>query len=84
MPVSDPPGRPRPRLSSSSLPLPDQRRQNAIQPANRNQLAKVKLAANARFPLNQKVNVTRPLPRSANLPANRNDVFGIAPDASGG
>ena len=36
--------------------------QNTFQPTNRNQLAKIKLASNARFPINQKVNVTRHFP----------------------
>lgn len=35
--------------------------QNTFQPTDRNQLAKIKLAANAPFPLNQKVTVSRPL-----------------------
>lgn len=34
--------------------------QNTFQPTDRNQLAKIKLSANAPFPLNQKVRVTRP------------------------
>jgi hypothetical protein len=34
--------------------------QNTFQPTNRNRLAKIKVAAGARFPLNQKVSVTRP------------------------
>lgn len=39
--------------------------QNTFQPANRNQLAKIKLTSSARFPLNQKVTVKRPYPWSA-------------------
>jgi multidrug resistance efflux pump len=34
--------------------------QNTFQPSDRNQLAKVKLASSSNFPLNQKVNVSRP------------------------
>ena len=33
--------------------------QNTFQPSDRNQLAKVKLAAGSSFPLNQKVNVSQ-------------------------
>ena len=36
--------------------------QNTFQPSDRNQLAKVKLAGGSQFPLNQKVNVSRPYP----------------------
>ena len=43
--------------------------QNTFQPTNRNQLAKIKLASNARFPINQKVNVTRRYFWSSNEPA---------------